>query len=99
MNGAVFFVVGRDKLLDFGDQLFDTEEAATSNRSLRDDSKPAFHLIWPPADFVYSHEAYVTFGDSGFSGEGAGAPLGAAIAGLLLRRRLRLFVPRVKRYL
>ncbi len=34
------------------------------------------------------------FGDSGFSGEGAGAPLGAAVAGLLLRRRLRLGLQR-----
>ena len=29
------------------------------------------------------------FGDSGFSGEAAGAPLGAAVAGPLLRRMLR----------
>ncbi len=34
------------------------------------------------------------FGDSGFSGEGAGAPLGTAVAGLLLRRRLRLGLQR-----
>ena len=34
------------------------------------------------------------FGDSGFSGEGAGAPLSAAVAGLLLRRRLRLGLQR-----
>jgi hypothetical protein len=34
------------------------------------------------------------YGDSGFSGEGTAPPLGAAVAGLLLRRRLRLGLQR-----
>ena len=40
-------VVGRYELLDSGDQLLDAGKASTSNRSLRDDPKPALHLIQP----------------------------------------------------
>jgi hypothetical protein len=40
-------VVGPYELLDSGDQLLDAGKAATSNRSLCDDPKPAFHLIRP----------------------------------------------------
>ena len=52
-------VVGSYVLLDRGDQLFDTGEAATPDRPLGDDPKPTFHLVRTQADFVYSQEASV----------------------------------------
>ncbi len=50
-------VVERHDLFASGDQLFDAGEAASPDRPRRDDAKPVLHLVWPPADCVYSQEA------------------------------------------
>ena len=47
LAGRFRLVVGRHKLPDLGDQLFDPGEAAAPDRPLRDDPKPALHLIQP----------------------------------------------------
>lgn len=39
--------MGRYELFDPGDQLFDAGEAASPDCALRDDPKPALHLIEP----------------------------------------------------
>ena len=40
-------VVGGDELIDFGHQVFDAAEAASSDGLLRDEVKPDLHLIEP----------------------------------------------------
>lgn len=45
LNGALALIVGSHELLDFCDHLLDAEEAALPDLPLRDQSKPALHLV------------------------------------------------------